>query len=146
MHDQPCKIAWATSTRVPPSVRAPWGGRILRRQCRPATSLVSRLLLHDPSAAAPLRLVLATLSLHDAPHAPPPFVRGPQGRLSPAKQPEDATTARARGLVLSCGGRFVTLRETMHIMQADQGLHYSGCLWLFSENPAAGSDNACQSL
>jgi hypothetical protein len=61
-----------------------------------------RLLLHDPAAAAPLRLVLAALSLHDAPLAPPPFVRGPQGRLAPAKQPGDATTARARGPVGVC--------------------------------------------
>ena len=59
--------------------------------------VVCRLLLHDPSAAAPLRLVLAALSLHDAPLAPPPFVRGPQGRLVPARQPADVATARAGG-------------------------------------------------
>eukprot|EP00887_Chlorella_sp_A99_P006281 scaffold3.g6281.t1 len=34
-----------------------------------------RLLLHDPSGAAPLRLVLACLTLHDAPLAAPPFSR-----------------------------------------------------------------------
>ena len=34
-----------------------------------------RLMLHDPSAAAPLRLVLACLTLHDAPLAAPPFAR-----------------------------------------------------------------------
>lgn len=34
-----------------------------------------RLMLHDPSGAAPLRLVLACLTLHDAPLAAPPFAR-----------------------------------------------------------------------
>ncbi|GAB4822103.1 hypothetical protein N2152v2_009149 [Parachlorella kessleri] len=47
-----------------------------------------RLMLHDPSGAAPLRLVLACLTLHDAPLAAPPFVRLP----SP---PKPATLASA---------------------------------------------------
>lgn len=34
-----------------------------------------RLMLHDPSGAAPLRLVLACLTLHDNPLAAPPFAR-----------------------------------------------------------------------
>lgn len=34
-----------------------------------------RLMRHDPSGAAPLRLVLACLTLHDAPLAAPPFAR-----------------------------------------------------------------------
>ena len=69
----------------------------LLRQFTPELCPACRLLLHDPSAAAALRLVLAALSLHDAPLAPPPFVHGAQGRLTPAKQPADATTACARG-------------------------------------------------
>jgi hypothetical protein len=34
-----------------------------------------RLMLHDASGAAPLRLVLACLTLHDTPLAAPPFAR-----------------------------------------------------------------------
>lgn len=34
-----------------------------------------RLMLHDATGAAPLRLVLACLTLHDAPLAAPPFAR-----------------------------------------------------------------------
>lgn len=54
-------------------------------------------MLHDPSAAAPLRLVLATLQLHDAPLAPPPFVRGPRDRFQPAKLPAEVTTVLGKG-------------------------------------------------
>lgn len=36
-----------------------------------------RLMVHDPSGAAPLRLILACLALHDAPLAAPPYCRLP---------------------------------------------------------------------
>lgn len=62
-----------------------------------------RLLLHDPSAAAPLRLVLTSLALHDAPLAPPPFVRGPRDRFQPTKLPAKVTTARGKGACASPG-------------------------------------------
>ena len=41
-----------------------------------------RLMLHDPSGAAPLRLVLACLTLHDTPMAAPPFARSSQAASS----------------------------------------------------------------
>lgn len=42
-----------------------------------------RLMVHDPSGAAPLRLVLTCLTLHDAPLAAPPYCRLPQHRGLP---------------------------------------------------------------
>jgi hypothetical protein len=46
-----------------------------------------RLMLHDPSGAAPLRLVLACLTLHDTPMAAPPFARS-------ADKASSATTSK----------------------------------------------------
>lgn len=43
-----------------------------------------RLMLHDESGAAPLRLVLACLTLHDTPMAAPPFARSTDKATSAA--------------------------------------------------------------
>lgn len=59
--------------------------------------LVRRLIQHDPSAAAPLRLIVAMLQLHEAPLAPPPFMRSSTGGFRAAKQPQDLLTARGKG-------------------------------------------------
>ena len=37
------------------------------------------MMLHDPTAAAALRLAAEGLALHDAPLAPPPYLRTPKG-------------------------------------------------------------------
>ena len=37
------------------------------------------MMLHDPTAAAALRLAAEGLALHDAPLAPPPYLRTPGG-------------------------------------------------------------------
>lgn len=87
-------------------------GAIVGGQFAKRLLLIShRLLLHDPSAAAPLRLVLAALSLHDAPLAPPPFVRGPRDRFVAAKQPTDITTARAKGAQILIVSNFMILQD-----------------------------------
>ena len=60
-----------------------------------------RLMLHDPSGAAPLRLALACLTLHDSPLAAPPFARSADRASSAAAsklvavQPPYTTGARA---------------------------------------------------
>lgn len=52
------------------------GGAMECLSCLAVTPLFyHRLLGHDPSGAAPLRLILACLTLHDAPLAAPPFAR-----------------------------------------------------------------------
>lgn len=62
-----------------------------------------RLMLHDPSGAAPLRLVLACLTLHDTPIAAPPFARSTDKASSAAAsklvavQPPYCTGGRGRG-------------------------------------------------
>lgn len=61
-----------------------------------------RLMLHDPAGAAPLRLVLACLTLHDTPLAAPPFARSADKASSAAAsklvavQPPYSTGERGR--------------------------------------------------
>ena len=54
------------------------------------------MMLHDPTAAAALRLAAEGLALHDAPLAPPPYIRTPEGCEARAEL-ETLTTFKGRG-------------------------------------------------
>jgi hypothetical protein len=56
-----------------------------------------RLLLHDRGAAAPLRLILEGLRLHDAPLAPPPYIRSHISGLETAAHASQLSTAKGQG-------------------------------------------------
>lgn len=53
-------------------------------------------MLHDPTAAAALRLAAEGLALHDAPFVPPPYVRS-GGTCRAAAHPADLSTAKGKG-------------------------------------------------
>jgi hypothetical protein len=54
------------------------------------------MMLHDPTAAAALRLAAEGLALHDAPFAPPPYLRI-GGSCEVAARPEELGTAKGKG-------------------------------------------------
>lgn len=56
-----------------------------------------RVMLHDPSGAAVLRLVREAVALHDAPLAPPPYQLNDDGQWQAMPDPADLPTARGEG-------------------------------------------------
>ena len=60
-----------------------------------------RLMLHDQSGAALMRLAAEGIALHDAPLAPPPYERGADGACSPAALTGTLSTFKGRGTRLS---------------------------------------------
>jgi hypothetical protein len=57
-------------------------------------------VLHDPSMAAPLRLIAAGLDLHKAPFTPPPYASKPTPGRGPGQQ--GYTTQVGQGVWLPC--------------------------------------------
>ncbi len=56
-----------------------------------------RLMLHDQSGAALMRLAAEGIALHDAPLAPPPYERGADGACTPAALTGTLSTFKGRG-------------------------------------------------
>ena len=56
-----------------------------------------RLMLHDQSGSALMRLAAEGIALHEAPLAPPPYERTAEGACSPAALPGTLSTFRGRG-------------------------------------------------
>ena len=80
-----------------------------------------RLLMHDPSGAAPARLVLACLQQHDAPLAAPPFRRSAApsasagtSRLEATKPPYPTQRGRGSAELLAARGFALLLMLSEH--------------------------------
>ncbi len=67
-----------------------------------------RLMLHDQSGAALMRLAAEGIALHDAPLAPPPYERSAEGACNPAALTGTLSTFKGRGAPLrgQCIGPF----------------------------------------
>ena len=60
-----------------------------------------RMMLHDESGAALMRLAAEGIALHEPPLAPPPYQRGADGACNPAALPGTLSTFKGRGAAAS---------------------------------------------
>lgn len=68
--------------------------------CGERACLARRLVLHDPTLAAPLRLIAAGLALHAEPFPPPPYGMDTASSLRATTQ--SYSTVKAKGALLPC--------------------------------------------
>ncbi len=85
--------------------------------------LLIRLALHDPSLAAPLRLILAGLNLHDPPFTVPPYSASPDGSSSGLEQAYSTAAGEGRLVIPD------SHHATFGAMQPAGCLVKRSCVW-----------------